>query len=105
MCLSSNRSESCSNVVGEAVACGVPCAVTDAGDSALIVSDSGKVVPPSNALALAQACRELIAMGAEGRARLGTLARQRIVGDFSFRALVNGHPRLFEQNLRTARAR
>ena len=44
--------------------------VTDAGDSALTVGDSGKV-PPSNALALAQACRELIAMGAKGRARLG----------------------------------
>lgn len=97
MCLSSNRSESCSYVVGGAVACGVPCAVTNARDSALIVSDSGKVVPPSNASALAQACRELIAMGAEGRARLGAAARQRIVGEFSLRAVDDGHQRLFEQ--------
>ncbi len=83
----------------------MPCGVMDAGDSALIVGDSGKVVRPSNALALAQACRELIAMGAEGRARLGAVARQQIVGDFSLRAVVDGHQRLVEQNRGTARAR
>ena len=42
-------------VVGEAMASGVPCAVTDAGDSALMVGETGRVVPPRDLLALAAA--------------------------------------------------
>jgi glycosyltransferase involved in cell wall biosynthesis len=49
------------NVVGEAMACGVPCVVTDAGASAEIVGDSGIVVPPDDVDALAAALETMLA--------------------------------------------
>jgi glycosyltransferase involved in cell wall biosynthesis len=58
--LSSSYGEAFPNVVSEAMACETPCIVTDVGDSALIVGDTGWVVPPSNAMELATAMAQAI---------------------------------------------
>jgi glycosyltransferase involved in cell wall biosynthesis len=72
------------NVVGEAMACGVPCVVTDVGDSALIVGPLGTVVPPRNHAALAEGILAALSNGSVPAEAL----RSRIVNEFSIEALV-----------------
>lgn len=82
---SSSYGEGFPNTIGEAMACGVPCVVTDAGDSAWIVGDTGVVVPRRDPEALAGA------WGACLRRDLGDMgrrARARVVEHFSLKQLV-----------------
>jgi glycosyltransferase involved in cell wall biosynthesis len=82
--VSSSRSEGFPNVVGEAMSCAVPCVVTDAGDSALIVGDTGFVSSSGNAQALATS---LISCVESDRNKLGMKARCRIEEKWSVRQL------------------
>lgn len=86
--------EGFSNAIAEAMACGVPCIVTDVGDSALIVGDSGTVVPPSSPTALAQAIEQAIrGLGKHDPKR----PRQRIVDNFSIDRMVDRTVEVFRQ--------
>ncbi len=93
---SSSASEGSSNAVAEAMACGVPCVVTNVGDSALIVGDAGKVVPPRDSGALAQGCRELLELSPQQRLDLGVRARRRITEHFSVPQIVDRYQELYE---------
>lgn len=84
-CSSSAFGEGFSNAVGEAMACALPCVVTDVGDSARLVGDTGRVVKPRDAEALAAAL--LAEADAQGSGN-GARARQRIVDCFSLDSMV-----------------
>jgi len=80
--------EGFSNAVGEAMACGVPCAVTDVGDAGWIVGDTGIVVPPGSPELLADAWNRLLDMDLEQRKRLGERARKRVAENFEINKVV-----------------
>ena len=87
-CSSSAFGEGFPNVVAEAMSSGVPCVVTDVGDSAWLLGTAGIVVPPNNTEVLAQALNELLALTPSERQALGEQGRQRILNDFSLPAVV-----------------
>ena len=77
MLVSSSRSEAFPLTIAEAMACGLPCVVTDVGDSAQIVGETGRVVPAGDPSALAEAIASLLSLPKESIHQLGTLARER----------------------------
>jgi glycosyltransferase involved in cell wall biosynthesis len=95
----SSFTEASPNVVGEAMASGVPCVVTDVGDSKDLVGDTGRAVPPKDPGALAAGWLELVEMGAGGRRRLGAAARERIVERFSIAAVAGQYRRTYAELL------
>jgi glycosyltransferase involved in cell wall biosynthesis len=86
--LSSAFGEGFPNVLGEAMACAVPCVATDVGDAAAIIADCGVVVPSRDPEALAAGWESLIALGEEERAALGARARARIVEHYDVARMV-----------------
>lgn len=94
---SSSFGEGFPNVVGEAMASGVPCVVTDVGDSARIVGKTGRVVPPRDHDALGGAWKKLIEMGADARKRLGEAARKRIGDNFSLSVIAGRYEKLYRE--------
>lgn len=85
---SSAYGEGFPNAVAEMMASGVPCVVTDVGESGALVGQSGRVVPVRSAASLGAAWRELLELGQEGRAALGAAARRRVVEDFRLADMV-----------------
>jgi glycosyltransferase involved in cell wall biosynthesis len=100
---SSSFGEGFPNVIGEAMACGVPCVVTDMGDSALIVGQTGRIVPHQNSKALSIAFHELVELGREGRSQLGAAARRRIEKHFNLPDIVARYQNVFQELAGSAR--
>ena len=99
---SSSLTEGFPNVIGEAMACGRHCVVTNVGDSALVVGDTGVVVPSDDAKAMAAGLLDRL----NAAETLNLRARQRILENFTvahladkseyvlYQAIEQSHPNL-----------
>lgn len=96
----SSCGEAFPNVIGEAMSSGVPCVVTDVGDCAFIVGETGIVVPPKDPVRLAEGWLRLINEGRGQRQARGALARQRILDRFSMNIVAAQYRDLYEGSLR-----
>ncbi|CAD7035480.1 glycosyl transferase [Pseudorhizobium endolithicum] len=96
----SSSSEAFPNVVAEAMACGTPCVVTDVGDAAFIVGETGWVVPPADPICLARALDQAL----EERQDQETwqarrfAARRRIVEIFSLERMIEAYHQLWKSS-------
>jgi len=93
---SPSHSEAFPNVVGEAMACGVPCVATDVGDSRLIIGDAGAVAAATSAQAIAKALFEVLSLTSTERVHLGRRARARIVESYSLEVCVRNYERVYD---------
>lgn len=91
----SSCTEGFPNVLGEAMAMGVPCVTTNVGDAAVLLGDTGELVPSRNSTALAGAIERLLLMPLTERKALGQRGSQRVERDFSIKTAARRYDDLY----------
>lgn len=96
---SSSHGEAFPNVLGEAMACGVPCVVTDVGDSAEIVGEAGRVVPAGDMHGLARELLEVLQLQTTDWAALSVKARARVGANYEISNVASMYQAFYEQTI------
>ena len=91
-----SHAEAFPNVVGEAMAAGVPCVATDVGDCAYIIGDTGQVVPAGDMAGFASCMVALLRLAHIQRADLGERARARVASNFEIGGIVRQYEKSYE---------
>lgn len=94
---SSAWGEAFPNVLGEAMACGLPCVATDVGDSSDIISKTGIIVPRSNNEALANGLLDMLRKSKQELRALGDAARERVETHYGIEPVVAQYAELYDK--------
>lgn len=94
--LSSSLIEGFPNVIGEAMACGVPTVATDTGDCGAILDDPSRVVPMRDSIALAQKTLDILSLDRQQRAEIGARDRARVVSQYSIGKIATEYVSLWQ---------
>lgn len=94
---SSAHSEGFANVIAEAMAAGVPTIATDVGDSAKIIGDASRIVPPRDPDALARVGLGVLTLSPDDRKTLGARDRQWIGDHFDMRSIASRYRSLWDK--------
>lgn len=92
----SNWGESFPNVIGEAMACGVPCIATDVGDSRNIIDTAGWIIPPNSPKDLTNSIEKFLQLTNQQQESMAIAARQRIVDHFNLDDVANTYYQVFQ---------
>lgn len=98
LCLTSAWGEGFPNVIGEAMATGIPCVATDIGDSALVIGESGWIIPPNDAECLAN-CISLALSESTSAYNARSVASQKIISEnYNITQIVDNYTNVYLHN-------
>jgi glycosyltransferase involved in cell wall biosynthesis len=94
-----SRAEGMSNVLLEAMACGIPAVATDVNGNREVIGEegqAGRLVPPGDPAALAEAIDKFLG-GPAFRQETGAVARSIVAERFDIRRVVTQYASLYEE--------
>ena len=98
-----STTEGMPNVVGEAMACGVPVVAHDVGDAGRLLAACGPCIPPGNINELARAVGEILQMPVTQRKRIGARSRARIVQHFGLPTIASRYGQVWQRAFHAGR--
>lgn len=88
------------NVVGEAMACGLPCVATSVGDVAKVSGDNAILVAPNDTASLSKGLCEMLSLHEGDRKRIGLNGRNKIMKEYSEKSACEKHFDLYASLLK-----
>lgn len=93
-----SHGEAFPNVVGEAMACETPCVVTDVGDCAEIVGETGRTVPVGDMYGFADAVLDMLALSQSQMQSIGRSARARVIDRYDIDRIARKYRELYVEH-------
>jgi len=93
--LTSSHGEALPQVLGEAMACGIPCVATNIGDVAEFLGGAGIIVEPQNPQSLADAWHEILSLPEAEYKDLCLQGRKRICEFYNIKDMVNAYKSIY----------
>jgi glycosyltransferase involved in cell wall biosynthesis len=98
LCLTSAWGEGFPNVIGEAMATGIPCVATDIGDSALVIGETGWIIPPNNVELLANCINVALSESTSAHNSRSVASKKVISENYNITHIVDNYNNVYLHN-------